>query len=129
MNSWLVWLIFVIAFAMLGFVGFHFSVRTLRFFAAALGAAVIVVVTRYGITHPAPSAANLVNSFTRGFNDLSTALIQPLLPGHRIPAPGRIGWLVIIVVLIFAYRELEVWAMNGEPPTIDTSALGGDDQP
>lgn len=129
MNSWLVWLVFVIAFVSLGFVGYHFSVRTLRFFTAAFVAAVVVLVIRYGATHPAGAHAHSVNSFTRGFDDLGAALFQPLLPGRHIPPPGRIGLLmilVIIVVLVFAYRELEVWAMRWQPPTVDTSALGGD---
>jgi hypothetical protein len=37
-----------------------------------------------------------------------------------------VGWLVIIVFLAFAYRELEVWAMRWQPPTVDTSRLDGD---
>ena len=53
MNSWLVWGVFVIAFVSLGFVGYHFSMRTLRFFTVAFVAAVVVLVTRYGVTHPA----------------------------------------------------------------------------
>ena len=42
---------------------------------------------------------------------------------HDVQAPGRIGWLVIVVALAFGYRELEVWAMRWQPPTVDTSAL------
>ena len=113
----------------LGFVGYHFSVRTLRFFTAAFVAAVVVLVPRYGVTRPAGAHTHSVNSFTRGFDDLGTALFQPLLPSRHIPPPGRIGSLVvvvIIVVLVFAYRELEVWAMRWQPPTVDTSALGGE---
>ena len=128
MSSWLVWAVFVITFALLGFVGYHFAVRTLRFVTGAVAAAVIVAVTRYGVMHPAQTPANLANSFTRGFDELSVALIQPLLPHHRIPAPGQAGWLVIIAVLVFAYRELEVWAMRWEPPSVDTSALADDKQ-
>ena len=126
MNSWLVWAAFAIAFVVLGFVGYHFAVRTLRFVTAALAAAVVVFVTRYGVTHPARAPADLVSSFTRGFNALSAAFFQPLLPGHHVPVPGRVGWLIIGVVLAFAYRELEVWAMRWQPPTVDMSALGGD---
>jgi hypothetical protein len=128
MYSWLVWLVFVIVCVLLGFVGYHFSVRTLRFVTALLALAVVVTVTRYGVTHQAAgSQTNLVNSFTRGFDDLIHAFLQPLL-GHNNPLPGPIGWLAIIALLVFAYRELEVWAMRWQPPTVDTSALGGDQQ-
>ena len=127
MHPWLVWVVFVIACVLLGFVGYHFSVRTLRFSAAAFAAVVIVIVTRYGLAHPAGASGDLVNSFIRGFDDLSAALFRPLL-GRDISPPGRVGWLVIIVVLVFGYRELEVWAMRWQPPTVDTSRLGGDQQ-
>jgi hypothetical protein len=116
-------------------------VRTLRFFTAALAVIVIVFVTRYGVTHSAGGPADFVNSFIRGFNHLSTAFFQPLL-GRQVQVPGRIGWLVIVVALIFGYRELEVWAMRWQPPAVNTSALvsgqqngqassapGGPDQP
>ena len=128
MNSWLVWAGFVVAALLLGWVGYHFTVRMLRFVTAAAAAAVVVFVTRYGVTHPTRAPADLVNAFTRGIDALSAAFLQPLLPGRHIPAPGRIGWLVIIALLVFAYRELEVWAMRWQPPTVDMSRLG-DGQP
>jgi hypothetical protein len=127
MNSGLVWAGFTIAVVFLGFVGYHFAVRTLRFVTLAVAAAVVVLITRYGITHPARGPTDLVNAFTRGASELSAAFFQPLLPGRHIPAPGRIGWLVIIVALVFAYRELEVWAMRWQPPTVDTSRLDSDE--
>lgn len=37
-----------------------------------------------------------------------------------------LGWVVIIALLVFAYRELEVWAVRWQPPAVDISALGGD---
>lgn len=101
--------------------------RTLRFVTAALAAAAAVLITRYGVTQPTHAPSDLVNAFTRGVDELSAAFFRPLLPGRHIPAPGRIGWLVIIVILVFAYRELEVWAMRWQPPAVDTSALGGDE--
>ena len=51
MTWWLTWLIFAAAVVLLGFVGYHFSVRTLRFFTAFFAAIVIVLVIRYGVTH------------------------------------------------------------------------------
>ncbi len=128
MHSWLVWLVVAVVCVVLGFVGYHFSVRTLRFVAAFFALAVVVVVTRYGVAHKgAGEHADLVNSFTQGFDALSQAFFQPLL-GHNNPMPGRIGWLVVIGLLVFGYRELEVWAMCWQPPTVDLSALGGDQQ-
>jgi hypothetical protein len=125
-NSWLVWLVAVVACVLLGFVGYHFTVRILRFVAALLALALAVVATRYGVAHHGAGAhADLVNSFTQGFDALSNAFFRPLL-GHNNPVPGRIGWLVIIGLLVFGYRELEVWAMRWQPPTVDLSALGGD---
>src|SRR6266568_6215942 len=130
MNSWLAWGGFVVAVVFLGWVAYHFSVRTLRYVTLALVAAGVVVVTGYGVTHQAPTAraapVNLVSAFARGMDGLSAAFCQPLLPGSVALAPGRVGWLVIVVFLAFAYRELEVWAMRWQPPTVDTSALGGD---
>ncbi len=129
MNSWLAWGGFVVAVVFLGWVAYHFSVRTLRYVTLALVAAGVVVVTGYGVTHQAPTAraapVNLVSAFARGMDGLSAAFCQPLLPGSVALAPGRVGWIVIVVFLAFAYRELEVWAMRWQPPTVDTSALDG----
>lgn len=127
MYWWLVWSVSACAFVLLGFVGYHFSVRALRLFTALLVATVSLIVTRYGVVHSAGGPTDVVNSFIRGFNDLSVNFFQPLL-GRDVHVPGRFGWLVILVVLVFGYRELEVWAMRWEPPTVDTSALGGDRQ-
>ena len=131
MNSWVVWGVFAIVVVLLGWVGYHFTVRTLRFVTLAFVVAVVVLVTRCGVTHLSPATptapADLVNAFTRGLDNLSGAFFQPLLPGPGILEPGRVGWLVIIVFLAFAYRELEVWAMRWQPPTVDRSALGGDE--
>jgi hypothetical protein len=124
MQSWLVWLIFAIICVVLGFVGYHFTVRTLRFVTAALALAVVVTATRYGVTHPGPGVKNpdLVNSFRQGFENLSHAFFRPLL-GRNNPIPGRLGWLAIAGLFVFLYRELEVWAMHWQPPTVDTSAI------
>jgi hypothetical protein len=118
---------FVIAVVLLAWIGYHFAVRTLRFVTVALAAAAVVLITRYGVTQPTHAPSDLVNAFTRGADEVSAAFFRPLLPGRHIPVPGRIGWLVIIVVIVFAYRELEVWAMRWQPPAVDTSALGGDE--
>jgi hypothetical protein len=127
MNSWLVcWGGFALAVFFLGWVAYHFTVRTLRFVTLALVVAGVVSVTRYGVTHspPGPAAAvDLASAFTRGLDNLSSGFFQPLLPGPDTLVPGRVGGLVIVVFLVFAYRELEVWAMRWQPPAVDTSAL------
>ena len=123
MSSWLVWGVFAIAAVLLGWIGYHFTVRTLRFVTAGFALAVAMLVTRYGVTHPAGAPTDLVNAFTRGMDKLCTAFLQPLLGGQLL-AHGGVVWLVIIAVLVFAYRELEVWAMHWQPPAVDMSALG-----
>lgn len=123
MSSWLVWGVFAIAAVLLGWIGYHFTVRTLRFVTAGFALAVAMLVTRYGVTHPAGAPTDLVNAFTRGMDTLCTAFLQPLLGGQLL-AHGGVVWLVIIAVLVFAYRELEVWAMHWQPPAVDMSALG-----
>jgi hypothetical protein len=103
-------------------------VRTLRFTTAFIVLVGVAVVVRYGVAHHGSGAhAELVNSFMRGFDALSNAFFSPFL-GHDNPIPGRIGWLVIIGLLVFGYRELEVWAMRWQSPTVDLSVLGGDQQ-
>jgi hypothetical protein len=42
MNSWAAWGVFAIAAVLLGWVGYHFTVRTLRFVTAGLVLAVAV---------------------------------------------------------------------------------------
>ena len=123
MSSWIVWGVFAIAAVLLGWIGYHFTVRTLRFVTAGFALAVAMLVTRSGVTHPAGAPTDLVNAFTRGMDQLCTAFLQPLLGGQLL-AHGRVVWLVIIAVLVFAYRELEVWAMHWQPPAVDMSALG-----
>lgn len=123
MSSWLVWGVFAIAAVLLGWIGYHFTVRTLRFVTAGFALGVAMLVTRYGVTHPAGAPTDLVNAFTRGMDTLCTAFLQPLLGGQLL-AHGGVVWLVIIAVLVFAYRELEVWAMHWQPPAVDMSALG-----
>jgi hypothetical protein len=78
-----------------------------------------------GVVHQGGASADLASAFIQGADDLSGAFFQPLLPGPTVPVPGQVGWLVIVAALVFAYRELEVWAMRWQPPTVDTSALGG----
>ena len=139
MNSWVIWVVwgaFTFVAVLLGFVGRHFTLRTLRYVTAVTAAVLVVLVTQYGLTHPANqanAASDLANSFTQGADELSAAFFHPLLlvlPGRQVPAaaPGRIGWLVIAVLLVIGYRVLEAWAMHREAPVLDTSTLR-DSQP
>jgi hypothetical protein len=70
----------------------------------------------------------LSDAFARGADTLSTALIRPLSLGHNVPVPGRIGWLVIVVLLVLGYRVLEAWALRRQAPCLDVSALTSDRQ-
>jgi hypothetical protein len=124
MEWWLVWAGFAAGCVLLGWVGYHFTVRTLRFVTAALVLSVAVLVTRYGVMHRAGKSIEFVHAFTKGMDKLCTVFFQPVFGGH-VFGHGRVGWLVIVAVLIFAYRQLEVWAMSWQPPAVDTSALDG----
>jgi hypothetical protein len=128
MTSWVAWAVLLVAAALLGFVGYHFSVRTLRIAAAGVAVALVVFITGYGLAHPARTPADLAGSFTRGADELSAALFRVLRLGHQVPAPGRVGWLVITVVLVIGYRMLEAWALHWQAPVLDTSRLD-DGQP
>src|SRR5215471_7343644 len=131
MNSWIIWGVWgavALVAALLCFVGRHFTLRTLRYVTAVTSVVLVVLITRYGLTHPAKASSDLVNSFRHGADELSAAFFHPLLlvlPGNQVPAPGRIGWLVIAVLLVIGYRVLEAWAMRREAPVLDTSTLGG----
>jgi hypothetical protein len=128
MTSWVAWAALLVAAALLGFVGYHFSVRTLRIAAVGVAVALVVFITGYGLAHPARAPADLASSFTRGADELSAALFRVLRLGHQVPAPGVAGWLVIAVALVLGYRMLEAWALHWQAPVLDTSKLG-DGQP
>ena len=138
-GIWVVWGAFTFVVVLLAFIGRHFTLPTLRYVTAVTAAALVVLVTRYGLTlpanpaNPAKASSDLANSFTQGADALSAAFLHPLLlvlPGQHVPspAPGRIGWLVITILLVIGYRVLEAWAMHREAPVLDTSTLG-DSQP
>src|SRR5882762_8128625 len=126
MNSWLVWIVFAAVAAMLVAVGYHFSLRTLRWLAFSITLATTVYLTVYGLTHPAQAPGSLSDAFARGADTLSGALIRPLSLGHRVPVPGRIGWVVIVVLLVLGYRALEAWAQRRQAPCLDMSELTSD---
>src|SRR5215831_5686592 len=92
MNSWAIWAVwgsFAFVAALLGFVGRHFTLRTLRYVTVVTAAVLVVLATRYGLTHPADPAgtsADLAASFTQGADELSAVFFHPLLlvlPGNQ----------------------------------------------
>ena len=123
MNSWLVWIVLALAALILGVVGCHFSLRTLRCFALFVALATLASLTVYGLTRAAGENSSLSGNFVRSADALSSALVV-----HRVPVPGRIGWLVIVVLLVLGYRELEAWTLRRQAPCLDVSELTGDRQ-
>jgi hypothetical protein len=82
MNSWFVWVAFVLAALMLVLIGYHFSLRAVRVVAGFATLATMIYITWYGLTHPARALGSLSGAFTRGADALSMALSRPL------PMPG-----------------------------------------
>ena len=125
MNSWFVWIAFVLVAIMLGLIAYCFSLRVLRV-AAAIGALVTgAYLTWYGLTHPANASGVLSNAFARGVDVLVRALfhLRPVPPGPHVPGSGWIGWLVIAVLLVIGYRELEALSQHCHARSLDTSEL------
>jgi hypothetical protein len=105
MTSWLVWMVVVAIAAMLTATGYWFSVRTLRTVTLIIALVLLVVITRYGLTRPAKTPPDLGSSFTRGADALSVAFFRPVLTlVGSVPAPGRVGWVVIAIAIIIGYR-------------------------
>ncbi|MGD0703878.1 MAG: hypothetical protein ABSA02_28835 [Trebonia sp.] len=123
MATWVIWGIFVGVGALLGFVGYHFSLRTLRVVGTVTGLALVLAVTAYGLRHAASTTANFESALALGADKVAAVLFQPLRPGHHVPAPGRAGWVVISVLLLLGYRELEAWSLHWQAPQLDTSKL------
>jgi hypothetical protein len=125
MNSWIVWAVFVWVALVLGLVGYHFSLRMLRIVAGFFALATAIYITWYGLTYPAqPPPGSLSGAFTQGADSIGMALFrQP--PPHPVVGPGPVGWLVIIVLLVIGYRELEAWTLHCQARCLDMSALTG----
>lgn len=128
MNSWLVWAVFAAVAIMLGAVGYHFSVRTLRWVTVIVALGTAGYLIAYGLTHAPKNHSSLSAEFAWSADALSSALIRPLSLGHHVPVPGRIGWLVIVVLLVLGYRALEAWTLHRQAPCLDVSELANDRQ-
>jgi len=126
MTSWVTWGLFVVVAVALGVVASYFSVRTVRLFTAATAIVLVVAVTEYGLAHPArpPRAPqDLQTAFARGADTIAAALFHPVWMGRDVPAPGRVGWIVLAALLLIGYRLLEARACKRQAPVIDTSQL------
>jgi hypothetical protein len=117
MSTWLVWAVFLLVALLLGLVGYHFSLRTLRVCTAGTGMAVAVFITWYGLTQPARTAGGLAGGFARGADALGVAFFRAV--------PGQVGWIVIAALLVLGYRQLEAWSLHNQARSLDTSALAG----
>jgi hypothetical protein len=127
MTSWVVWAVTVAVAGLIAVTGTHFSVRTLRYVTAATVIALLVTVTAYGQTLAVGKASpDLETAFAFGADRLAGAWFRPLWAlwssGHG-PAPGRLGWSVIALVLLLGYRQAEKWALRRQAPQLDTAKL------
>jgi hypothetical protein len=130
MNSLSAWAALVLVAVGLTLVAYHFSLSALRVTAAVAALATAAYLTWYGLGHFASPAGSLSDAFTRGADALIVSLVPAgrVAPGHDVPGPGQIGWLVIIVLLVIGYRELEAWSLHWQARSLDTSALSQDRQ-
>jgi hypothetical protein len=128
MATYVVWVIFVVVAALLGFVGYHFSVRTVRWLTGIVAFGLALAITAYGLALSGPASSNLESSFAHGADAVGDAFFYPLGLGNPVSGPGRVGWVVIVILLVLGYRELEAWALHWQAPELDTSKLS-DGQP
>jgi hypothetical protein len=124
MASWVAWGVLAIVAVLLGLVGTFFSVRTLRWFSVITAAVAVIAITRYGYGIAQPPSSNFANAFTSGADAFIKDLLHVLWLGQPTPPPGRIGRVVIAVLILLGYRALEAWAMRRQAPQLDTSAVG-----
>lgn len=117
MNSWLAWIAFLVVALVLGLIGYHFSLRTLRLITACTALAVAGYLTWFGLTYTGKAGGSLSGGFVAGADALSTALFHEL--------PGTYGWIVIAILLVIGYRQLEAWTLHNQARSLDTSALAG----
>lgn len=123
MISAVVWTVLAFVAILLGINATCFSLRTVRWAATIIALLLAGAITRYGLTGSASPGPSLVNAFTSGADRLMQALLQPLWPGHEIPAPGPVGWGVFAFLLLMGYRGLEWWALRRQAPLLDTSRM------
>jgi hypothetical protein len=125
MNSWFVWIAFALVAVVLGLIAYCFSLRVLRVAAAIVILVTTAYLTWYGLTYSAKPPGSLSGAFTQGTGVLIRALfhLRPVPPGSHVPGPGWIGLLVIAVLLVIGYRELEALSQHCHARSLDTSEL------
>ena len=125
MNSWYVWIAFLLVAILLSLIAYYFSLRLLRVAAAIVALATAAYLTRYGLTHPANATGSLSDAFARGADALIRAFshLPPVPPGPHLPRSGWIGLLVIAVLLVIGYRGLEALSQHCHARCLDTSEL------
>ena len=91
LTSWIVWAILVVEVTALVFIGFWFSLRTLRLFAGATAFILAIAVARFGLTHPEYTRANLVDSFLSGADQVTIARRDRRAGKGPLPASPAAG--------------------------------------
>ncbi|HEX4830031.1 MAG TPA: hypothetical protein VH478_02945 [Trebonia sp.] len=134
MSSWVAWVVVVAVGIALGAVATHFSMRTVRRFTLLIALGLVIAITTFGLNNAAglgmaaAGAPDLQTAFTRGADAAAGALFAPLWPGHQVPEPGQVGWIIIAIAIALGYRQLESFAFRRQAPVLDTSQLT-DEQP
>ena len=127
MTSWVVWAVTVAVAVLIGFTATCFGVRTLRYVTAGTVIVLLVAVTAYGQTPAGGKVTpDLETAFAFGADRLAAAWFRPLWAlwlSRHTPAPGRLGWSVIAVMLLLGYRQAEKWALHRSAPQLDTTRL------
>ena len=103
MATYVAWGIFAGVAALLGFVGYHFSVRTVRWLTAITALGLALAITAYGLARSGPASSNLESSFALGAGAVGDAFFHPLGLGNPVSGPGRAGWVVIVILLVLGY--------------------------
>ena len=123
MATWVVCGLFVGVAALLGFVGYHFSVRTLRWVAVVITLGLALAITAYGLRHTAPKSSDLESAFALGADRVGAVFLNLLSLGNPLSGLGRVGWAVIVILLVLGYRALEAWALHWQAPQLDMSKV------
>jgi hypothetical protein len=129
MASWTAWGILVAVTVVLLVISGHFSVRMLRWVAAVITIGLVLAITAYGVSQasvPGSSSSHqgLESALPRGADAVVASLFPVLRTGREAPGLGLVGGAVIVAVILFAYRQLEVRAYSRQAPVLDISRLG-----